>query len=156
MSPIQQAMPLLALNEGTWEGTYRYYDAAGEKVDEHASRIVTRLPPDGPHAYVQTNHFSWPSGKREVREFTASFRDGRIWFDSESIAGWAAEVPLDPSGRTAMLYWTRKNEPDAYLYEMIQLSDCHRYRTRVCQWLAGGRTRLRTLIDEEKVSVARG
>jgi hypothetical protein len=155
MSTIKAALPLLALHEGTWQGTYRYYDSAGEKVDEHESRLVLRLPAEGPWPYVQTSEYTWPSGKREKREFTATYRDGRLWFDSERISGWAAEVTLDAHRRTAMLYWTRKDEPGTYLYEMSQLSDCRRYRTRIGQWLAGGQTRLRILIDEQRVEDAK-
>jgi hypothetical protein len=51
-----------------------------------------------------------------------------------------------------MLYWTRNDEPDGYVYEMIQLSDCGRYRARVWQWFRDGRLSRRTLIDEHKVS----
>jgi hypothetical protein len=152
MTDIRQAMPLLSSNEGIWEGWYRYYDADGNKIDEHRSRLVCRFPKDGPYPYHQTNHYTWDNGKKEVRDFPATFRDGRVWFDNELISGWAAEVPLDEKRRTTMLHWVRKGEPDTYLYEMIQNSDCGRYRTRVWQWIRGGQTRMRTLIDEHKVS----
>ena len=152
MTNIRQAMPLLARNEGIWEGRYRYYDADGNLVDEHRSRLVCRFPESGPYPYHQTNHYTWADGRKEVRDFPATFRDGRIWFDNELISGWAAEVPLDEHHRTAMLHWVRRGEPDTYLYEMIQISDCGRYRTRVWQWIRSGRTRMRTLIDEQKTS----
>lgn len=152
INPLKQAMPLLALQEGVWEGWYRYFDADGNKFDEHRSRLVCRFPPDGPVPYHQTNHYTWADGRREVRNFPATFRDGRLWFDNELIHGWAAEEPLDQHRRTVLLHWVRKGEPGTYLYEMIQVSDCGRYRTRVWQWIHGGRTRMRTLIDEEKVS----
>lgn len=32
---LRKAMPLLARHEGVWDGFYRYYDAAGDKIDEH-------------------------------------------------------------------------------------------------------------------------
>jgi hypothetical protein len=51
-----------------------------------------------------------------------------------------------------MLYGVRRDEPGLYLYEMIQLSDCRRYRSRVWQWFRDGRLLRRTLIDEVKVS----
>lgn len=152
MSDLHTAMPLLASQEGIWEGWYRYYDADGNKLDEHRSRLVCRLPKEGPVPYHQSNHYFWEDGRKEVREFPATYRDGRLRFDNDLITGWAAEVPLDEHGRTLMLHWVRKGEPDTYLYEMIQVSDCGRYRTRVWQWIKGGRTRMRTLIDEEKVS----
>ena len=144
MSDIRQSMPLLASQEGVWEGWYRYYDAAGEKIDEHRSRLVCRLREDGPVPYHQTNHYTWADGRTEVREFPATFRDGRLWFDNDLITGWAAEDPLDEHGRTILLHWVRKGE----------VSDCRRYRTRVWQWIRGGKIRMRTLIDEQKVSTS--
>ncbi len=152
MSDIKQAMPLLASNEGVWDGYYRYTDPQGNKIDEHKSRLVCRFPAEGPYPYHQTNHYTWADGRTEVRDFPASYRDGRVWFDTDLIHGWAAEVPLDDFNRTLMLNWTRKGEPDLYLYEMIQMSDCGKYRCRIWQWIKAGRIHMRTLIDEEKVS----
>jgi hypothetical protein len=68
------------------------------------------------------------------------------------IEGWAAEVPLDTFNRTTMLNWTRNDDPDLYLYEMIQVSDCRKYRARVWQWFKGGRLIKRTLVDETFVT----
>jgi len=152
MTDLRKAMPLLAKQEGVWEGVYRHYDEHGNKVDEHRSRLICRIPAEGPFPYHQTNHYTWDNGATEVRDFPATFRDGRLQFDNELIRGWAAEVPLDEHRRTMMLHWVRKGEPDTYLYEMIQVSDDARWRTRVWQWIRGGRIRMRTLIDEEKVS----
>ena len=36
--------------------------------------------------------------------------------------------------RTSMLYRGSRDEPDTHVYEMIQLSDCGHYRSRVWQW----------------------
>lgn len=152
MTDVRLAMPVLARHEGIWEGWYRYFDAQGNKVDEHRSRLICRFPKDGPYPYHQTNHYTWADGRTETRDFPASFRDGRIWWDNELITGWAAEVPVDEHRRSVMLYWVRKGQPGVYLYEMIQISDCGRYRERVWQWIEGGRCMMRTLIDEEKVS----
>jgi len=152
VTEIKRAMPLLARNEGVWDGYYRYTDAEGNTIDEHRSRLVCRFPDSGPHPYHQTNHYTWADGRTEVRDFPADYRDGRIWFDNELIYGWAAEVGLDDHGRTLMLNWTRKGEPDLYLYEMIQMSDCGRYRARIWQWIKAGQIHMRTLIDETRVS----
>ena len=150
---IKEALPLLARHEGVWDGWYRYYNAAGDKVDEHRSRLVCRCPAEGPYPYHQTNHYTWEDGRTEERDFPANWDGGeKIWFDTDLIDGWAAAVPLDEKSRTMMLHWVRKGEPDLYLYEMIQISDCGRYRSRVWHWLKGGRMHMRTLIDEEKVS----
>ena len=37
MSDVKKQMPILARHEGVWEGWYRYYDADGNKVDEHTA-----------------------------------------------------------------------------------------------------------------------
>lgn len=152
VSEIKRVMPLLARHEGVWEGWYRTFDRDGNKVDEHRSRLICRFPEGGTYPYHQTNIYSWEDGRTETRDFPARYRDGRVWFDTELITGWAAEVDLDQFRRTVMLYWERKSEPGLFLYEMIQLSDCGRFRQRTWQWIRDGRTHLRTLIDEEKVS----
>ena len=152
MTDLRILMPAFARHEGIWEGTYRYVDASGTTIDEHASRLVCRIVPGHAFPYHQTNHYRWADGRTEVRDFPASFRDGRLWFDNELISGWAAEVPLDQFHRSVMLYWVRRDDPATYLYEMIQLSDCGRYRTRVWQWIRAGQCWQRTLIDERKVA----
>jgi hypothetical protein len=152
MFDLKQAMPVLARHEGVWDGVYRHFDAAGVLVDEHASRLICRFPAGGPHPYHQTNRYRWPDGRREERDFPATWRDGRIWFDTELITGWAAELAVDDLRRSVVLYWQRRGDADLYLYEMIHLSDCGRYRSRVWQWLRNGRIERRTLIDEEKAS----
>ena len=151
MSHIKEAMPLLARHEGVWEGMYRYYDADGNKVDEHKSRLVCRFPESGEIDYHQTNYYTWADGSTEERDFPTQMGDGRLLFSGD-IQGWAAELPVDENKRTILLHWTRKDTPDVYLYEMIQISDCGRYRSRVWQWFKSGQLVKRTLIDESKVS----
>jgi hypothetical protein len=146
---LKESMPLLSRHEGVWEGFYRYYDAAGNKTDEHKSRLICRFPNE--HSYHQTNLYFWEDGKTEVRDFPTRIENQRIVFYTE-IDGWAAEVPLDEFHRTVMLHWVRKTETDLYLYEMIQLSDCGKARARVWQWFKGDRLFQRTLIDERLLS----
>ncbi len=141
-------MPYLARNEGVWEGWYRHYDAAGDKIDEHKSRLICRIRQDD---YHQTNLYRWADGRREDRDFPAEVDGERLVFSS-MIDGWAAAVDLDEHSRTMMLHWTRKNEAGLYLYEMIQLSDDGQSRARVWQWFRDGRLAQRTLIDESCVS----
>lgn len=148
---LKTLMPLLARHEGVWEGVYRYYDAAGNKIDEHRSRLLCRFPATGP-AYHQTNLYKWADGRTEVRDFPASIVNGRISWDNELINGWAADVPLDDFKRTTMLNWTRTGEPDLYLYEMIQISDDGQSRSRTWQWFKQDRLFQRTLIDETFIS----
>ncbi len=149
---IREDMPLLARHEGVWDGTYRYYNAAGEKIDEHKSRLFCRLHDRGPHLYHQTNHYTWADGRTEVRDFPAEYRDGRIWWDNELIVGWAAEVGLDANNRTMMLYWQRTGDPSLYLYEMIQLADGGDTRCRTWHWIRNGLLETRTAIEERRVT----
>lgn len=152
MTNIREAMPILARHEGVWEGTYTYFNAANEQVDEHASRLLCRFPDEGPYPYHQTNHYTWADGRTEVREFPAEYRDGRIWWDNELIKGWAAEVGLDEYNRTVMLYWQRQGDPQLYLYEMIQLSDDGLNRCRTWHWIRNGVLETRTAIQEKLVT----
>lgn len=149
---IREDMPLLARQEGVWDGHYRYYNAAGEKIDEHASRVFCRFPDSGPVPYDQTNHYTWPDGRSEVRHFPAEYRDKRVWWDNELIVGWAAEVGLDERARTVMLYWQRTGDPSLYLYEMIQLADSGIDRCRTWHWIRDGRLETRTAIEETLVT----
>ncbi|WP_232307639.1 DUF3598 domain-containing protein [Sphingobium chungbukense] len=145
-------MPLLARHEGVWDGVYTYYNAAGEKIDEHKSRLFCRFPEGGEFPYHQTNHYLWDDGRTEVRDFPAAYRDKRVWWDNELIKGWAAEVGLDEYNRTVMLYWQRQGDPSLYLYEMIQLADDGLTRCRTWHWIRNGLLETRTAIQEKLVS----
>jgi hypothetical protein len=152
MSDIRTEMPLLARHEGVWEGHYRYYDDAGNKIDEHRSRLICRFPSGGEFDYHQTNHYTWADGRTESREFPAKYHNKRILWNNDLIVGWAQEVAFDDNQRTIMLHWERKGEPGTYLYEMINTSDDGKSRSRVWQWIENGKVKMRTLIDEIKVS----
>ncbi len=148
---IREDMPLLARHEGVWDGTYTYYDAAGAQIDEHASRLFCRFPDEGA-PYHQTNHYAWPDGRTDTRDFPAEYRDKRVWWDNELIVGWAAEVGLDQHNRTVMLYWQRTGDPSLYLYEMIQIADDGQTRCRTWHWIRNGQLETRTAIQERLVS----
>lgn len=148
---IREDMPLLARHEGVWDGHYRYYNAAGDKIDEHASRLFCRFDNLG-HPYHQTNHYTWPDGRTERRDFPATYRDKRIWWDNALIIGWAAEVALDTTNRTMMLYWQRTGDPALYLYELINLADDGRSRCRTWHWIRNGLLETRTAIEETLVT----
>lgn len=149
---IREEMPLLVRHEGVWDGVYTYYNAAGEKVDEHKSRLLCRVKDDSDTPYHQTNWYTWDDGRTDIRDFPASYRDKRVWWDNELIKGWAAEVGLDEKNRTVMLYWQRQGDPGLYLYEMIQLSDDGTKRCRTWHWIRNGQLETRTAIQEELVT----
>ena len=146
---LRAAMPLLARHEGVWEGYYRYYNADGDKIDEHKSRLICRIRED--REYHQTNLYRWSNGERDTRDFPAEIRNERLYFATD-IDGWAAAVDLDEHKRTMMLHWTRVDEPDLYLYEMIQISDDGEARARVWHWFKNDRLLQRTLVDERRIS----
>jgi hypothetical protein len=146
---IRETMPILVSNEGVWEGWYRYYDAkTGLLTDQHRSRLICRLTEEPGREYHQTNYYFWEDGRTEVREFPAWYEDGRVRWDNDLIKGWAAEMRPDDFNRSTCLNWTRKDEPDIYLYEMIQNSDDRKNRARTWQWFRNGICYQRTLIDE--------
>lgn len=147
---IAADMPILTRHNGVWDGYYRYYNAQGDKIDEHRSRLLCRFVSD--NEYRQTNYYYWQNGNREVREFPAGYdRANKRLLFTDNIDGWAAEVKLDDFARTMMLYWIRPGE-GVYLYEMIQISDCGTRRNRVWHWFKDDRLFQRTLIDEGKVA----
>jgi hypothetical protein len=150
---IRAAMPLLADNEGVWEGVYRHYDAiTGKLVDEHLSRLICRIVEGDKFNYQQSNYYFWADGRTELREFPAWYENGRIWWDNELIKGWAAAMRPDDYGRSTCLNWTRHGEPDLYLYEMIQNSADRKLRARTWQWFRNDKCFMRTLIDERFVT----
>ena len=149
---IREDMPLLARHEGVWDGVYTYYNAAGEKVDEHKSRLFCRFREEDEFPYHQTNHYRWDDGRTDIRDFPATYADGRVWWDNELIKGWAAEVGLDHKQRTVMLYWQRQGDPELYLYEMIQISDDGESRCRTWHWIRKGQLETRTAIQERLIT----
>lgn len=152
MTDLKRHMPALARHEGIWDGVYRYYDPAGNKTDEHTSRLICRITSDDKVPYHQTNNYKWADGKTELRDFPTTYQFGRIIFDNELIYGWCTEIPEDDFHRTLMLHWVRQGEPDLELYEMIQLSDCGTMRNRIWHWYKKGVLVQRTQIDEKFVS----
>ena len=148
---LRDDMPLLARHEGVWDGTYKYYNAAGTLIDEHGSRLFCRFV-DGPMPYHQTNYYTWGDGRSEVREFPATYHDKRIWWDNELIKGSAWEVGEDSNARAMMLTWERTGDPSLYLYEMIQIADDGATRCRTWHWIRNGRLETRTAIEETFVT----
>lgn len=149
---IKEDMPILARHEGVWDGTYTYFNAANEKVDEHRSRLFCRFPDTGPHLYHQSNYYTWADGRTDFRDFPAEYRDKRVWWDNDLIKGWAAELDLDFMKRSVVLHWERTGDPSLYLYEMIQIADDGLNRCRTWHWIRNGLLETRTAIQETLVT----
>jgi hypothetical protein len=151
---VKAQLPVLARQEGVWEGMFRRLDPNGTKTAEFKTRIVTRLYGDErmPKIYHQTNTYFLPDGKVQVIETPGEFRGGRLLFENDRVKGWSTDDKTDPLGRTAFLYMESLTDLGQYVYEMINLSDDGLHRTRMTQFLKAGQVLSRTLIDETKVS----
>jgi len=147
MANIKEEMPLLARHEGEWEGVYTEIDPEGKILHSHSSHLSCTFPESGPHPYYQINRYQWADGRREEHHFPARYRDGRIWWDTERISGYAWEA----DSRTIMLYWERKGMSGVSLYEMIQLSADGEQRARTWHWLKDGVLVKRTIIRERRM-----
>jgi hypothetical protein len=145
---MHQAMPVLARHEGEWEGVYIHVDADNREIDRHASHLKCAFPDDGPFAYYQINTYLWEDGRTEELHFPATYKDKRIWWDTDRIEGSAWEV----DERTVMLTWVRKGEPGTYLYEMIQISEDGAHRGRTWHWFENDVLVRRTCIKEQRTA----
>jgi hypothetical protein len=151
---VQRELPVIARQEGVWEGMFRRLDPGANKTAEFKTRIVTRLYGDErmPRIYHQTNTYFLPDGKTQVIDTPGEFRGGRLLFGNDRVTGWSTDDRTDPTGRTAFLYMDSLTDVGQYVYEMINLSDDGTRRTRMTQFLKAGQVLSRTLIDEVKVS----
>lgn len=153
-STLKEDMPILYRHAGTWEGTYRYYTADGKLVGEHASRLLCRFPTEGDYAYHQTNIYTYPDGRQEIKEFPCVYENFSkvLIFKIGTIEGWVKEDYDLPGNTSTKLYWERYGNRNIKFYEMIQTDPEFKFRTRTWQWLLDGKNILRTLINEERVS----
>ena len=154
MGIISTRMPLVAEQEGVWEGEYVHLDPRHEIIDRHRSRLVCRLfdGEDGKARLAQTNIYDWPDGTREIRYFDGVFRGDRVWIDNVNVSGWTASVSLDETGRTIMVGWVRAGEPDFRYYEMITVAEDGKAKNRTWHWYRRGRLFQRTVINETRIS----
>lgn len=150
MGIIAEQMPLLAAQEGVWEGEYVHLDADHQVIDRHASRLVCRVydGPEGAARFAQSNIYTWPDQSREIRYFEGPFRGDRVWIRNELIDGWTGEIALDPTRRSLMVAWVRVGDPDFRFYELITMAEDGEAKNRTWHWYRNGRLFQRTLINE--------
>lgn len=148
---LRDEMKSLARHEGEWSGSYIHMDVEGRILDKHHSHVRCVFPDDGSSDYLQFNRYVWDDGRVEEHRFEATYRDEKIWFDTERIVGYAWEV----DALTMILTWRYKQDPDNYLYEMIQLSPDGLHRARTWHWFELGELVKRTLIKERRLKAPR-
>lgn len=148
MTTFREAMPAMVAHEGEWLGTYRHVDLAGETVDLHETWTRCEFPDGGPYAYVQYNRLTWPDGRTLERSFGGTFRDGRLWWDTDRFYGhgWQTDEGV------VLLRLDRRDEPGIHFVEMISLSADGATRARTWQWFRDGTPFRRTLCDEKRIA----
>lgn len=145
---IRTGMPVLARHEGEWMGEYVLLGPDSSVIDRHDSHLICSFPETDEFDYFQQNIYSWSDGRVETIDFPALYRDGRIWWNTDRIAGSAWEI----DERTIMLNWTRKDLPGSYLYEMIQINSNNNKRARTWHWFKDDGLVNRTCIRESRVA----
>lgn len=153
---LRRMQPIMARHEGVWEGVYRRYDALGKPIGEHRSRVVIRFradPNGGNEIYDQTNLYYHPDGRIEEIQTRGDFDGDRLNFYSDRVDGWSKDDTTDPGRRTCILFMLFKKNVSWYtagvqVYEIINIADDGRSRSRMTQHLQDGKALTRTLIDE--------
>lgn len=145
-------MPTTARMEGTWEGTFRRYDANGVLNQTLASTVVVRFLEDGnAFDYSQTNITRAPDRPEQRIESFGKWDVDRLRFSNSRLDGWAKDVAEDPSGLTSVFMMTFKDGSGMTVSEIVSFSADGRSRSRATQYLVGGKIVGRTLIDEVKI-----
>jgi hypothetical protein len=147
---LAEYLPVIVRHAGVWEGTFARIDADNNVQAKFRSQIVFRLLDDAhwPDIYLQTNTYWLPGGSVQSFDTPGSFRDGRLWFESDRVRGWSADDPLDTEGANALLFMEVLYDPGTHIYEMAQISRDNTRRSRAVQFVRDAVTIQRTLIDE--------
>ena len=147
MDKFRQAMPAMLKHEGIWEGEYIHIDPSGQEIDRHGTRVVCEFPKTGRYAYIQHNTFTWNDGRVLNVTLPGEFRDGKLWWDTETFHGCAWQSDAD----IVLLDLHRYDDPGARFFEMITLGETGTHRARTWQWFKNGRLFKRTLCNEHLV-----
>ena len=134
-------------HEGIWEGTYTHVNKELDVLDKHNVRVTCEFPKDGKYVYIQHNHFIWEDGREYKANLPGTYKDGRLWWDTDSFHGsaWQTHDGL------ILLNLTRKDEPGASFFEIIAMGDGGQHRARTWHWFKDGQLFKRTLCDEWRV-----
>ena len=144
---VYEGLPLIALNEGRWDGTYRFMRPDGELLDAHEFRIRVSLSRDNAQAYRQESHYRWADGRKMEVVFEAAYADSRLSWDNGRINGNLWEISTNP----IYLTFGFNQQPGMVCHEMIQITADGQQRGRTWLWYQDGRLDKYTLIDERRV-----
>ncbi|MEM8986238.1 MAG: hypothetical protein AAGC95_05890 [Pseudomonadota bacterium] len=143
---MARRMPAAYRHKGVWRGVYRHIDAEGRTLDVHESRVEVLFPEEGDWDYVQRNHFTWPNGREARAELPAVYRDGALWWDTQTFSGRAWET----EDGAVLLNLDRKDEPGASFFEIILMGADDHHRSRTWHWFKDGKLYKRTLCEERR------
>ncbi|CAM3816465.1 DUF3598 domain-containing protein [Litorimonas haliclonae] len=141
-------MPAMMKHEGVWEGVYTHLDPNAKILDKHKVRIGCEFPDSGEFVYIQHNHFIWDDGREYKVDLPGIYRDGRLWWDTETFHGSAWQT----KDNLILLNLNRKDDPGAHFFELIALGDTGEHRARTWHWFKDGKLYKRTLCDEWRVN----
>lgn len=144
---LMQVMPAMFDHEGHWDGTYRHFDTHGKLIDQHRTTTWCELPDSGPWSYVQHNVLTWDDGRKADYEFGGKLSGDRLLWDTDRFTGYGWQSHES----TILLKLDRKDAPDSYYIEMINLAPDRQSRMRTWQWFHNGKPWKRSLCDEWKV-----
>ena len=148
MTTLRVNMPLVASNEGIWEGTYTFISPSGWISDRYDFRIVLSIFDDPAVSYRQESYYHWPDGRTENRVFEAGYdanRNRMVW-DNGRIAGELWEL----DGTTFHLRFGFAQMPGVECFEMVQMFDGGARRGRTWLWYRDGDLYQYVLIDERR------
>ena len=140
-------MPAMLWHEGVWSGVYRHIAEDNTLLDEHRSLVSCVFPDDGDIAYTQHSDFTWADGTTRQQTFNGYMKNDRLWFDTETFAGWAWET----GNGIIMLSLDRKDYPGQRFVETILSSTNRERRVRTWHWFEDGICFKRTLCAEQRV-----
>lgn len=151
-------------NCGTWEGTAKRINAAGELIDEHLVRVQIEI--EGIH-YVQTNTVRINTPREVTAQYFGNFQAGKLLFPltdevytlgGEKASGfsgiaWAItdEMIVYCGSRTVQGCKTHYNELIAMSDRDPQQNNETNHRIRTTQLFEDGIYKLVTIIEETKV-----
>jgi len=145
---IYDGLPLIALNEGRWDGTYRFVKPNGDLVEQYDFKIRVSLSRNNETAYRQDSHYTYPDGRKAAIIFEAAYVDGQMVWDNGRIHGRLWQISED----TAYLTFGFHAMPDTVCHEMIQTQPNGIDRGRTWLWYKNGKLDRYTLIDERRVA----
>lgn len=144
---IYEGLPLIALNEGRWDGTYRMVKPDSTLVEQYDFRIRVSLSRDNRRAYRQDSHYRYPDGSTSAIVFQAAYADGQMRWDDERIFGRLWQISED----TVYLTFGFHGMANTVCHEMIQTQPNGIDRGRTWLWYVDGKLDRYTLIDERRV-----